>query len=478
MLADPNLFSEAVFGLTLWRLQRDIANCVIRGEYIGLDNPRYTAVRSGHAVGKSAIASLIALEYLQRPDSIVITTAPTWRQVCEISWKEISILVSKGQRPIQLPSGMLIKVFDPARLNITKYSYDRDWYAMGISTNKKESFQGIHAPGGVLVVADEASGVEDEIFEAIEGNLTGQHDKFLGIGNPTRSVGWFFNVFHDHKFGQGWAKFHIDCEKTPWISKGLPPPAPGLCSQEWIDSMVAKWGRDHPLFKVRVNGEFDTRMDRLLLSLAEIEAAMTPERYEETREGNPVAWGWDIGWKGDMSVGIRMSGDRMTHIEKVHHKNPMEVAGIAARCFRENPSDVIAVDAIGLGAGVYSRLMELNLPAIAYEASASPDDPTEYINLRAESYDHLAIAIKNKALYLLEDEDLKGQLCYQPTDTDSAGRLKIWSKDDMRSEKRSSPDVADSAVICRWGQRQANIRIRGGGPRIIQPDHPGVFTFG
>ena len=50
--------------------------------------PKRIAVRSGNGVGKTAIAARVLLWVLRcYPESIVITTAPTTRQVNELLWR-------------------------------------------------------------------------------------------------------------------------------------------------------------------------------------------------------------------------------------------------------------------------------------------------------------------------------------------------------------------------------------------------------
>ena len=80
--SNPVMWIENVLGVRLWSKQKEIVRAV-------RDEPR-VAVRAGHNVGKSFVAACLALWFLYsfRP-SKVVTTAPTWRQVREILWREI-----------------------------------------------------------------------------------------------------------------------------------------------------------------------------------------------------------------------------------------------------------------------------------------------------------------------------------------------------------------------------------------------------
>ena len=73
-LQNPEYFTSRVLGKKLWPVQMDILNSV-------RDNPR-TAVRSCHGIGKTFTAALCILWFLySHKRSIVLSTAPTWRQV-------------------------------------------------------------------------------------------------------------------------------------------------------------------------------------------------------------------------------------------------------------------------------------------------------------------------------------------------------------------------------------------------------------
>ena len=76
-----------VLGWQPWPKQAEIARAV--QDAIAGDGPRRIAVRSGNGVGKTALAARIMLWALRcHPSSVVVTTAPTQRQVSELLWRE------------------------------------------------------------------------------------------------------------------------------------------------------------------------------------------------------------------------------------------------------------------------------------------------------------------------------------------------------------------------------------------------------
>src|SRR6059058_5077812 len=79
---DPVRFVREVLGSELWSRQVEILEAI-------REHPQVT-VRSGHGVGKTFVAACAALwwVYSFRP-SLVLTTAPTARQVESLLWGEI-----------------------------------------------------------------------------------------------------------------------------------------------------------------------------------------------------------------------------------------------------------------------------------------------------------------------------------------------------------------------------------------------------
>src|SRR5690348_3619215 len=80
---DPVWFSREILGFDPWSKQREILESVRDNEA--------TAVRSCHGIGKTATAAEVVLWFLAAfgPEALVVTTAPTWRQVRDLLWREI-----------------------------------------------------------------------------------------------------------------------------------------------------------------------------------------------------------------------------------------------------------------------------------------------------------------------------------------------------------------------------------------------------
>lgn len=233
ILTEPDWVYPNLLGMQPWSKQWEVIHSV-------RDNKR-TAVRSCHGSGKTAVAAAVVLEFMLQGPCRVITTAPTWSQVEQLLWREIAM----RHHHIQPAFGKLFK---------TQLEIAPDWFAIGLSTDTPERFQGHHAPRMLLVV-DEASGVDDTIFEASEGFLTADGARVLLIGNPTRTTGTFYRAF---KPDSGWHRVHISAYDTPnFTGENVHPDAArALVTPEWASEFATQYGIDSPAYKIRVLGEF------------------------------------------------------------------------------------------------------------------------------------------------------------------------------------------------------------------------------
>ncbi len=439
----PDWFWNNVLGGRPWSKQTDILQSVWR-------YPK-TAVRSCHGAGKSWSAARVGISFLcAYPGSIVVTTAPTGRQVRLILWQEWRRAVRSSRRPI---GGDLL---------LTEHRMSDGWYAFGFATDVPDNFQGLHAEH-ILVVADEAAGITPDVAGAIETLLTSEGSRLLAIGNPTDPNGWFAGMFKT----QGVNKIHISAFDTPnitafgitehdiadglWEQKITSPlPYPELVTPTWVAERYRRWGAASPMYTARVLGNFPEAGDNTLIPLSWVEAAM--ERWYEMDEGEPRDMGCDIArFGGDESVIAYRAGRKVVKLDAWRKQDIMETTGRVKNGKAEFRASSIKVDAIGYGAGVVDRLKELGEPVIGIEVSRAPTDPEHFADLTSELWwnlrEMLDPAANHEAITLPHDDELLGQLTSRRYSYTSRGQIKVESKDDMKKRGLPSPDRADAVVL-------------------------------
>lgn len=445
---DPVWYIEETFGVKLWSKQREIMESV-------RDHPR-TAVRSCHGIGKSFVAGNIILQFLYAyPPSIVLSTAPTWRQVEKLVWKEVRASHRRATKPIGgkiLPKSPEIQIIQD------------EWYAAGLSTNEPDRFQGFHEEN-ILVVVDEAAGVPEDIFEAVEGVLTSRNARLLLLGNPTNTSGTFYKAFK----GDGWNTIKISAYDTPnfthygiteedmkndtWKEKITGDLVnPKLITPEWVADKYKRWGPTSPAYLARVAGEFAENSEDTLIPLAWVEAAMA--RWEDMPEGDNVELGVDVARFGSDKtvIGVRY-GMKVTELHEYSLQDTMETAGNVMVLNREHNPSNIKVDVIGLGAGVYDRLNELNAPVSEVNVAESPSDKENFRTLRDELWWNVRELLDPNPklnpdpIGLPPNDDLLADLSNIKYEIDSRGRIKVESKKDMKKRLGRSPDYGDTVCL-------------------------------
>jgi len=401
------------------------------------DNKR-VAVRSGHGIGKTWTAAWLALWFLYSfPPAIVITLAPTWRQVRTVLWGEIR----RQQRTALVPL-----LGDPKH---TILELSENWYAAGIATNAPERLQGIHGPH-VLAILDEAPGLEPSLWEAVEGILTGAHARLLAIGNPTTAAGPFYDAFENSKL---YHCLHVSSEEAVEV---------GLVNPEWIAERREEWGESSPLYQSRVLGEFPSEGAAALLSRAEVRASISTAPPAEV---DHYGIGLDVARYGDDEtvlaiVAFGRGAAELVALKTWRGADLMATAAETRAAAREYDvrGEHIVVDDTGLGGGVVDRLAEDGLEVSAVNFGSRARDRERYSNARAEILFDLARLIRTGKLRLQENPDLLDQLGGLRYEIRADGRVAVVKG------KGQSPDRAEAlALAVREGAQPLAVTVGGVG---------------
>ena len=422
--ADPVLFVKEVLGVEPDEWQKDFLNAVASGE-------RKISIRSGHGVGKSTTASWAMLWFLlTRYPVKVVVTAPTSAQLYDALFAELKRWVKELPQPIQ----DLLDV-KQERIELKASATEAFISARTSRAEQPEALQGVHSDN-VMLVADEASGVPEAVFEAAAGSMSGHNALTILLGNPVRSSGFFFDT-HNRLKDEWWTK-RVSCIDSARVSK------------EYVDDMKSRYGEESNAFRIRVLGEFPKSDDDTIIPMDLLESA----KHRDTRayEDAPIIWGLDVARFGsDSSVLCKRQSNVVHTLERWRNLDLMQLTGAVVAqyeaCDHKNRPAEILVDSIGLGAGVVDRLRELKLPARGINVSESPAMGGTYLNLRAELWHKAKAWLEKRDCKIPNNEDLIGELATVRYTFTSNGKIKIESKDDIRRRGLKSPDMADAFVL-------------------------------
>lgn len=447
---DPVFFLTDVLGVEPWEKQREIIESV-------RDNDN-TCVASGHGVGKTFVSACTTLWFLCcHYQSRVITTAPTNRQVESILWAEIWSLYKNSRVPL---GGKLLKV----SLNL-----EEKWYALGLSTDDPDRFQGHHAKH-LLLVMDEAPGIDAKIYEAAKGILTQAHSKSLLIGNPTSPSGPFFDAFKSRFYNA----IHISCYDSPAIKE--PEKYEALTTMKWIEERKEEWGEKSPMFVSRVLGRFPEEGEDTLIPLNWCERAVARgNKKGESIISDYIYLGLDVARYGsNKTVLTTFQPNRVIRIKTIQNRSTTDAVklvvteGVSAGAKLMN----ITVDDTGVGGGVTDRLRELGYGVLAVNFSQKPTDPYHFRGIRDELYWFMRELFRSGEIAIPNNESLVSQLSSIRYKINSrSGKIEIESKDEMKKRGLKSPDEADSLAIAVWGSKRmiASHQSRRRSGRRIKP---------
>lgn len=435
---------QEIIGSRLWSKQIEVTDSVFGPK-------RNTAVKAGTGLGKTMVCAGIAIAYLvSAPDRLVITTAPTMRQVQDMLWKEIrAAFRSAAARGYNLGGELLPQA---PRWNI------RDgWQALGFSSTNEVNFQGYHSRGGTLVIVDEAVGVDDGAFDALEATLTGANDRLLAIANPTTPVGRFFEMCTHPRYEATTNRITISALDSPNYRRRRTV-IPGLVDYETVERNRLAWGEDSPMWQARVLGEFPTVGGNTLVPLSWATAAVV--RWKERADAGYVfdddEAGVDVARMGDdasVLAHVRW-GKRAIVVEQlksIRKHDLMEVTGWVAAHIRDLRLSRVKVDDSGLGGGVVDRLVEQGHHVVRMIAGSRSAAPERFANSRSEWLWRLREMLDPSApipLLLPDDNHLIHQMTSMRYGFDSQGRIVVEAKDEWKKRNakagRSSPDELDA----------------------------------
>jgi phage terminase large subunit len=397
--------------------------------YAVRDNDR-VAIRSGHGIGKTAFLSWLILWWvLTRSPSRIACTANTASQLSDILWAE----VAKWHR--RMPDGLkeLIEVTS-AKVELT----GQDSFAVARTARREtpEALQGFHSQN-MLFLVDEASGVDDIIFEVGEGAMSTEGAKTVMTGNPTRTSGYFYEAFN--KMKDSFFTMKVASQDSTQVGP------------KFIDDMIKKYGEDSNIFRVRVLGEWPEADDDVVIPLHLLQSAAT--RDQVAADTTPVVWGLDVARFGtDKSALCKRKGNVVTEpIKSWRNKDLMEMCGIILNEYEtttwsDRPVEIL-IDSIGLGAGVVDRLTELDLPVRGINVAESASMGERYGRLRDELWFLGKEWFETRECAIPEQDELIDDLSKPRFTFLSNGKLKVEGKDEMKRRGLNSPDLADAFCL-------------------------------
>lgn len=443
----PTLYAIDELGVHWWSKQQEIAQSLVKHKRV--------FVKASHSVGKSHLAAGLVNWFFDcfKP-SVTITTAPTAQQVKDVLWKEVRI--QRRGRPGLLPKNPRMET-------------GADHFAVGFTASSGDAFQGRHAEH-VLIVFDEATGIDAAYWDAAEGMMTGPNCYWLVIMNPTDTA----TRAYEEELAGKWHVINVSALEHPNIAAALaaqPVPYPSAVSLEWVRERVqewctpipqsdarsadiefdGKWYRPGALFESRVLGRWPTAGSTSVWSDAIWQATQVARTIPD---GSQLVIGCDVARFGDdfTSILVRRGGAALHH-ETHNGWSTDQTAGRLKQLAKqfaiegEEPAKIpVHVDDDGVGGGVVDQRGGYNFRPVS---GAHKSLTGEYPNKRSESWFAVAELADEGMVDLtrLSSHSLnliRRQVMAPVWKLDAQGRRVVEPKADTKKRIGRSPDDADA----------------------------------
>jgi phage terminase large subunit len=339
-------------------------------------------------------------------------------------------------------------------------------------TNEAGRAEGFHAKFGnpFAVIINEAKSIDDALFGGFVRYTGWTH--WIEISSTGYRRGHFYRKFTSPeaisypkplKHGVLWNR-KIKASDCPHIMSG----------KARIAEIIRDFGPDSIEYHSAIASEFSDGAANDILIKGKYTEYLDPAK---DTYGLPKVAGVDLSLGGDETVvSIWQGNHRAAQIclkeryEPTLHFRLIEI-------FKEYellPENIIA-DAGGLGKPIIHRLAEAGWPVDMFNFGGSARNKAYYSNIGAELWMIVKRLVEEKLIVLPRtDYKLLEQLTSRRYDTLS-GKIKLESKEDVRSRGEDSPDRAD-AMIMAWSRYDIDAFKLAAKPGVVEEKGPVANT--
>lgn len=391
------------------------------------------SIMAGKGIGKDTLVSWLLMWFVwAHPYCKVPCTSVSSDQLEKVLWSELAkwLPTSYLQPFLKLQSGKLFYTM------LDQDIVGKRWFAYTKTANpnstelEPEGVAGAHEDY-VMVVVDEASGVDDAIFQSLEGTLTQMVNFMVMIFNPTRSKGYAIDS-HGTK-AHRWVTLRWNAEESE------------IRNVDLIARYLEDYGRDSNPYRIRVLGLPPLTDTQTLIPWDWIQDAI--DREIEGHEKLPLVKGVDCGAGGDKSIIVTRRGGEVFPLKRLTTPDSTVLTAWVGNNIDADRPDTVYIDTIGIGWAVEGNVRQQKGAIIqAADARRTADNPDKYANKRAEMYDRLREAFERGQISIPNDRDLIDQLGAIRCEY-VGSKMKIVEKKKLKKEIGHSPDEADALAM-------------------------------
>lgn len=434
-------------------------------------------IEAGHTIGKSKAASGIFSHFFDTcSPAIIYSFAPSYEQINDLLWKEIRTDRRNGNLPGRV-------------LEVPELKLSGNHFAKGRATSDShgkgtERTQGQHGKY-LMFIIDEAEGVADFVYDAIESMASGGIVIVLMLANPRTRT----SRFYKQRTRADVVNFRISCIYHPNVLADKEV-VPNAVRRDYVESMIAahceivdRHDADTHTFDVpwragviyRPDAEFMFRVlgiapsnlsEKTFISTGRVESAKL--RKPEIDPSAPIRMGVDVARFGtDMGTLYIRHGQRCWRAKQFSkqdttiYKESIKAEALALkRMYPKITSLHVRVDGGGgFGGGVIDQLrrdMELreafaDFKVFEVHNNGAPHNPKAYDNLVTEMYAESNETLKGVSLINIPsalEEDLTERE-FEWVNRKGVNVRRLVDKEEFRKKHDGrSPDDGDGLCLC------------------------------
>lgn len=383
---------------------------------------RFTVLALHRRAGKTELAIMELLDNALRFDrdlGLFFYVAPYLKQAKAIAWARLK------QRVEPLRQHGMVEVNESELSILFKHN---GAIIRVFGGDNPDGMRGVRLDGAVI---DEVAQIKPEVWQdVLQPALSDRKGWALFIGTP-QGVNLFSELYFRAATLPDWHSarytvydtYAIDADEVERLRR---------------DMSETSFAREYLC-------DFSAAGDDQLISLSDVESAAQRTKTEADVNYAARILGVDPARFGDdRSVVFPRQG--IAAIEPTIYRgiDNMDLAARVAAKIDEWKPDATFIDA-GQGAGVIDRLRQLGYDVIEVHFGGRATDP-RYLNKRAEMWFELRDWVRNGGA-IPNRVDLKQDLAAPIYWYDSAGRIQLEPKDDIKKRGLPSPDLADALAL-------------------------------
>ena len=496
-------FMHEKLGLKMWRGSRAIVKA--------LREHRFVSIRACRKSSKTHTSAGLILATQYCAPTICVSTAPTDRQVRDILWAKVRDISANAIESL------------PGKLDTMQLRLGPTRFAIGFATSGIDRFRGFHAEPEVpadpdegafdnpfardeaiekieklnharrkksnnsrlIYVFEEATGVDQLIYDACRGSWSGDNVYGIMIANPFMSPDEPHEFARSHTLKTRWHRIKIASWADPdfpdsvtadevfdrgYGSKGDRGVPEWLQEESWAPEQKRELADVNPeLYESDILGQFPQGdLGGRCFPPTVLELGARLDTFRLLRDGAHI--GLDTSASGsDPNVMVLWVDGVKVSQKEWRGMNTLETAARAAQIRehwqqqigRDIPANHIHIDDAPVAAGVIDRLAELGLRVDRVAFGGKPSNQWRHVigkvkllNRRAELHWVFRELLRTQRAYL-PDNDLgmhtRAQARVIEYDYRTDGTLFIEPKEKVRDKLRRSPDNLDADLLA-WSR--------------------------